>query len=58
MPTSKKSAQQPAPVRADDAGDAGLPADDAAAEPAPAHVDYIATQQRRESLRAKLQKTH
>jgi hypothetical protein len=28
------------------------------AEPAPKHVDYIAAQQRRERLRAKLRKAH
>jgi len=48
MATTKRSPEEPSSRRPAKAG----------AEPAPKHVDYIATQQRRERLRAKLRKAH
>lgn len=48
MDTTKKSAEESSSPRPAKAG----------AEPTPKHVDYIATQQRRERLRAKLRKAH
>lgn len=48
MDTTKKSQEESSSPASEKAG----------AEPAPKHVDYIATQQRRERLRAKLRKAH